>query len=104
MTDLTATLAPDFLDPTDDRDVELADLDGDGWLDIITAGTFHEQPRILINLGEDESGVWRGFSGATEIIDSTIRALPRRRLRLGMPPPAPPPARECRPGGSPTDQ
>ncbi len=62
MTDLTATLAPDFLDPTDDRDVELADVDGDGWLDIITAGTFHEQPRILINLGEDLEGTWLGFS------------------------------------------
>ncbi len=61
MTDLTATLAPDFLDLTDDRDVELADVDGDGWLDIITAGTFHEQPRILMNLGE-AGGIWQGFS------------------------------------------
>ena len=60
MTDRTSTLAPDFLDPTDDRDVELADVDGDGWLDIITAGTFGEQPRILINLGET-AGVWLGF-------------------------------------------
>lgn len=60
MTDRTATLAPDFLDTTDDRDVELADVDGDGWLDIITAGTFEEQPRILMNLGED-AGVWLGF-------------------------------------------
>lgn len=60
MTDLTATLAPDFLDLTDDREVELADVDGDTWLDIITAGTFNEQPRILMNLGE-RSGVWQGF-------------------------------------------
>jgi hypothetical protein len=60
MTDLTATFAPDFLDATDDREVELADVDGDTWLDIITAGTFDEQPRILMNLGED-AGVWQGF-------------------------------------------
>ncbi len=60
MTDRTATLAPDFLDATDDRDVELADVDGDGWLDVVTAGTFGEQPRILINLGET-AGVWLGF-------------------------------------------
>ena len=62
MTDRTDTLAPHFLDLTDDRDVELADVDGDGWLDIITAGTFHEQPRILMNLGEDKGGLWLGFS------------------------------------------
>ncbi len=61
MTDLTATLAPDFLDLTDDRDVALADVDGDGWLDIITGGTFHQQPRILMNLGEDGEGTWLGF-------------------------------------------
>ncbi len=59
MTDRTATLAPDFLDATDDRDVELADVDGDGWLDIVTSGTFGEQPRILRNLGEN-AGVWQG--------------------------------------------
>ncbi len=60
MTDRSATLAPDFLDATDDREVALADVDGDGWLDIITAGTFDEQPRILMNLGE-VAKVWQGF-------------------------------------------
>lgn len=60
MTDRTATLAPDFLDPTDDREVDLADVDGDTWLDIVTAGTFNEQPRILINLGS-VGGVWQGY-------------------------------------------
>lgn len=60
MTDRTSTLAPDFLDPSDDRDVELADVDGDGWLDVVTAGTFGEQPRILMNLGET-ADVWQGF-------------------------------------------
>jgi len=61
MTDRTATLAPAFLDETDDREVALADVDGDGWLDVITAGTFDEQPRILMNLGDDAGGVWQGF-------------------------------------------
>ena len=60
MTDRSSTLAPDFLDVTDDREVELADVDGDGWLDIITAGTFDEQPRILMNLREIGK-VWQGF-------------------------------------------
>lgn len=61
MTDRTSTLAPDFLDATDDRDVELVDVNGDGWLDIVTAGTFNEQPRILINLTK-VGGVWQGFN------------------------------------------
>ncbi len=60
MRDRSATLAPDFLDPTDDREVDLADFDGDTWLDIVTAGTFGEQPRILLNLGS-VAGVWQGF-------------------------------------------
>ncbi len=60
MTDRTSTLAPDFLDPTDDRDVKLTDVDGDTWLDIVTAGTFGEQPRVLMNLGTS-AGAWQGF-------------------------------------------
>ena len=60
LTDRTSTLAPDFLDLTDDRDVELTDVDGDTWLDIVTGGTFGEQPRVLMNLGE-AGGVWQGF-------------------------------------------
>ena len=60
LVDRTSTLAPDFLDLTDDRDVDLADVDGDTWLDILTGGTFGEQPRVLMNLGEI-GGVWQGF-------------------------------------------
>ena len=60
MTDRTSTLAPDLMDASDDRRVALADVDGDGWLDIVTAGTFGEQPRILLNLGE-VGNVWQGF-------------------------------------------
>ncbi len=56
-----------FLDLTNDRDVVLADLNGDGWLDIVTAVTLSDglaktisHPRIYINLGAN-AGVWQGF-------------------------------------------
>ncbi len=60
MTDRTDTLAPDFLAITDDRDVQKADFDGDGWEDLVTAGTFGQVNRIFMNLGES-GGVWQGF-------------------------------------------
>ena len=57
-----------FLTPTNDRDVELADVDNDGWLDIITAVTLSDgqpkhisHPRVYMNLGEDGKGAWLGF-------------------------------------------
>lgn len=56
-----------FLTPTNDRDVALADLDSDGWLDIITVTTVSPgdskplgHPRIYHNLGMN-SGGWLGF-------------------------------------------
>ncbi len=56
-----------FLDETNDRDVVVADVDGDTWLDIITAPTYGSglpasisHPRIYMNQGEVE-GVWQGF-------------------------------------------
>ncbi|MDP6478998.1 MAG: FG-GAP-like repeat-containing protein, partial [Phycisphaerales bacterium] len=56
-----------FLTPTNDRDVELVDVNGDGWLDIVTATTLTDNdfkhlshPRVYMNLGEDE-GLWQGF-------------------------------------------
>lgn len=62
MVDRTNTLAPDFLDVTDDRDVVLVDVDDDGWGDIVTVTTFSEQPRIYMNLGRDlGTGAWLGF-------------------------------------------
>lgn len=61
MVDRTATLAPDMLDLTDDRDSNFADLNGDGWGDLVTAGTFGEQSRVYINAGEDAGGNWLGF-------------------------------------------
>jgi hypothetical protein len=64
-----STVAGDqgFLTPTDDRDIEAYDLNGDGWLDLVTATTYGAGlpnhvfvPRIYINLGK-VGGVWAGF-------------------------------------------
>lgn len=56
-----------FLTPTNDRDVAVGDLDGDGWLDFVTATTFSpgqpkhiSHPRVYMNLGE-VNGQWQGF-------------------------------------------
>ena len=56
-----------FLTPTNDRDVVLVDVDGDQWLDIVTAVTLTDNdakhlshPRVYMNLGEID-GVWQGF-------------------------------------------
>jgi hypothetical protein len=61
LVDRSDTLAPDFLDVTNDRDIKLVDVDGDTWLDVVTATTFQEQPRILMNLGE-VGGQWQGLA------------------------------------------
>jgi hypothetical protein len=57
-----------FLTPTNDRDVVAVDVDGDGWLDIVTSTTLSpgqpkhiSHPRVYINLGEDGGGAWQGF-------------------------------------------
>jgi hypothetical protein len=56
-----------FLTPTNDRDVELVDVNGDGWLDVVTATTLTDNsskhlshPRIYMNLGEID-GIWQGL-------------------------------------------
>ncbi|MFN0060158.1 MAG: FG-GAP-like repeat-containing protein [Planctomycetota bacterium] len=56
-----------FQTPTNVRDVVLADFNGDGWLDLVTATTLHDgdpkhlsHPRIYRNRGSS-SGVWQGF-------------------------------------------
>ena len=55
-----------FLTPTNDRDVVLADVDNDGWLDIVTAPALAlgqpkhvSHPRVYRNLGD--AGGWQGF-------------------------------------------
>lgn len=46
----------------DDRDVQLFDSNGDGWLDIVTATTFDDTPRLYINQGNDGNGDWLGLN------------------------------------------
>ena len=57
-----------FLTATNDRDVQIADLNGDGWLDVVTAVTFSSgqpkaisHPRIYINQGNNGAGDWLGL-------------------------------------------
>ncbi len=61
-----------FLDATNDRDVQLVDLTGDGRLDIVTAVACYlnncpgvsktlTHPRVYVNLGPDGEGNWLGF-------------------------------------------
>jgi hypothetical protein len=56
-----------FLTPTADADVKVADVNNDGWLDVITACTLSDgtpnwigHPRVYINLGE-KNGEWLGL-------------------------------------------
>ena len=72
-----------FLTPTNDRDVVLSDVDGDGWLDIVTSVTLSDgepkhisHPRVYMNLGED-GGTWLGSATRTPGSHCCIR--PRGR-------------------------
>ena len=60
--DKTETYAPGFaIEPTIARDVIIADLDGDGWDDVLIATTFEDPPKFYRNLGADASG-WLGLA------------------------------------------
>ncbi len=70
LVDSTSDYNPDFLDLTNDRDLVVVDVNGDGWLDIVTATTLGglsnpksvTHPRVYINLQDDETGDWLGFA------------------------------------------
>lgn len=73
-----------------DRDVQLADLNGDGLLDIVTAGTLQEgeparikNPRVYINLGFDGDGDWLGYEfQADRVEDFTPASEPNAAPRF----------------------
>ena len=56
-----------MLDATNDRDVVVCDVNGDGWIDIVTCTTltasqpqYIRVPRVYVNRGS-QLGVWQGF-------------------------------------------
>jgi len=65
-----------FLTPTNDRDVVLCDVDGDGWLDVVTAVDYSpgapkavSHPRVYRNLGSKDGkkgGAWEGLAFENE--------------------------------------
>jgi hypothetical protein len=57
-----------LMEPTNDRNLSVVDVNNDGWMDIVSATTMsddvvwtHGQPRCYLNLGEDVDGNWLGF-------------------------------------------
>ncbi len=76
LTDQTATYIPEFLDQTNDRDVILADVNNDSWLDIITAAACNncnpagitDDSRLYLNLGDGGGGPWLGYDSPVVLI------------------------------------
>ena len=59
LTDQTALYAPEFLTNISfARDLVIDDFDGDGWLDVVIANTFAQQPIYYANQGNDINGDW----------------------------------------------
>jgi hypothetical protein len=78
-----------FLTPRNDRDVQIADLDGDTWLDVVTAPTLSDgdpkhlsHPRVFRNKGSI-NGVWQGLKYEDaripqfQVIGSGLAVAPR---------------------------
>jgi hypothetical protein len=63
LVDRTAELASPLAVAARSRDVLVADLDQDGWLDVLVADGPAAAPLLLLNAGEDE-GVWLGLAAA----------------------------------------
>lgn len=62
LVDQTSLYAPEFIsNPTFARDVYVEDFDADGWLDVVVANTFSQQPIYYRNLGNDGGGNWLGL-------------------------------------------
>ena len=62
LVDRTTEFAPEFIsNPTFARDLVIADFDDDGWLDVVVANTFEQQPLYYANLGNDINGDWLGL-------------------------------------------
>ena len=84
-----------FVTPTNDRAVEVADVDNDGWLDVITA-TGREQfgdpkavghPRVYVNLGQGPGGEWLGLryeEARFPQLLSDVSGLPMNPVFCGM--------------------
>jgi hypothetical protein len=67
LVDRTAEFAKGFdNNPTDARDVFVADFTGDGWPDVIIANTFNQQPAFYLNHGADGDGKWRGLKDRSQ--------------------------------------
>ena len=71
-----------FLTPTNDRDVQLVDINQDNRLDIITSVTLSDSdpqhigyPRIYLNLGNDGGGSWLGFRYESARIPAMVSDL-----------------------------
>lgn len=60
LTDRTETYVPGFISqPTEARDVIIADFDGDGWNDVVMASD--QTPIYYRNHGRDRRGTWQGL-------------------------------------------
>lgn len=67
LTNRTAALAPALLPTTRSRDVAVADLNGDGWLDAIVVHGPNTLPTLLVNRGERD-GSWLGFQERADLL------------------------------------